>query len=61
MKRRIIKIMGVFFAGLLVLGSIGCGAQPPTKASDISDSEQQKLTAGSEIFTPADNTEVNVN
>ena len=61
MNKRIIKIMGVFFAGLLVLGSIGCGAKPPTKANDITNGEQEKLTAGTEIVTPADNTEITVN
>lgn len=60
MGMRIIKIMGVFFAGLLVLGSIGCGAQPPTKTDDITDGQQQKLTTSTEVVTPADN-EINVN
>lgn len=60
MNKRIIKIMGVLFAGLLVIGSIGCGAKPPTKASDITDGTQQKLTTSTDIVTPADNTEVTV-
>ena len=60
MNRRIIRIMGVFFAGLLILGSIGCGAKLPTKTDDLTDGDQQKLTASTEIVTPADNTEETV-
>lgn len=61
MNWRIIKIMGVFFAGLLILGSIGCGAQPPTKADDITNGQQQKFTTSTEIVTPADNNEATIN
>lgn len=61
MNKRIIKITGVFFAGLLILGCIGCGAQAPTKADDITNGQQQKFTTSTEIVTPANNSEATVN
>jgi len=58
MKERILKLMAVFAAVILVLGSAGCGAKPPTTANDLSESEQQKLTVSTEIVTVADDTEI---
>jgi hypothetical protein len=58
MKERILKIMSVFAAAILILGSAGCGAKPPTATDDLSDGEQQKLTASTEIVTVADDSQI---
>ena len=58
MKKRIIKAMAAFAAGILILGSFGCGAKPPTTANDLTDDEQNKLVISSGIVTAAEETEV---
>lgn len=60
MIERIIRIMTVFAAGMLIFGIAGCGAKPPTTADDLSEGDQQKLTASSEIVTVAEDTEMTV-
>ena len=43
MRQKILKIMGVFAAGMLISGITGCGAKAPTKTDDLTQEEQQKL------------------
>lgn len=60
MMERILKIMAVFSTGILIFGIAGCGAKPPTTATDIPEGEQQKLTVSTEIVTVAEDTEMTV-
>ncbi len=60
MKERILKIMAVFAAGMLIFGIAGCGAKAPTTADDLTDEDQQKLTASTEIVTTGSDREINV-
>lgn len=58
MRGQIKKVMAIFCAGIMLFGVVGCGANYPTKADDISDGEQNKLTIISEIVTIADDSEI---
>ncbi|GEM_PF-3521142 len=54
MRGQIKKVIATFCAGIMLFGVVGCGSNYPTKADDISNGEQSKLTISTEIVTVAD-------